>query len=170
MISLDRHAIIAIGANLGDAVATVRTAFDSLQRFSTEPVVGSSLWRSDPVDCPPGSPPFVNAVAAIVPPTPMTPELLLKELQRFEREAGRLPKKVPNEARPLDLDLVVFRHESRQSPALTLPHPRAHLRQFVLEPLAEIAPNLVLPGASLTVQQLLEMLPCVERVTRLPDR
>ncbi|MCP5520119.1 MAG: 2-amino-4-hydroxy-6-hydroxymethyldihydropteridine diphosphokinase [Verrucomicrobiales bacterium] len=155
---MDRHAIIAIGANLGDPVATVQTAFHLLQRFSTEPVVASSLWRSDPVDCPPGSPPFINAVAAIVPPAAMTPELLLGELQRLELEAGRQPKKVLNEARPLDLDLIVFRCETRQSPALALPHPRAQLRRFVLAPLEEIAPGLVLPGQALCVRALLTAL------------
>lgn len=167
MTWLDRHVIIAMGANLGDAVATVRAAFDSLQRFSPEPVVRSSLWRSEPVDCPPGSPPFVNAVAAIVPAVELTPERLLPELQRLEREAGRQPKQVQNEARPLDLDLIAFRRELRRSPALTLPHPRAHLRRFVLAPLAEIGPELVLPGQSLTVRQLLEGLPSGGRATRL---
>lgn len=154
-VTLDRHAIVAIGANLGDAVTIVRAAFDAVARLSTEPVIASSLWRSAPVDCPPGSPDFINAVAAIVPETAMTPELLLTALKRLEVEAGREPKKVQNEARPLDLDLIAFRHETRRSPVLTLPHPRAHLRRFVLAPLAEIAPDLLLPGQKSSTSGLL---------------
>ena len=76
--------------------------------------------------------------------------------RELEKKFGRQPKKVLNEARPLDLDLIAFGQETRATPELTLPHPRAHLRPFVLQPLAEIAPDLVLPGRTQTVAQLLE--------------
>jgi 2-amino-4-hydroxy-6-hydroxymethyldihydropteridine diphosphokinase len=74
---------------------------------------------------------------------------------------------VLNESRPLDLDLISFRQEARLSDRLTLPHPRAHSRRFVLQPLGEIAANLVLPGQVLNVQQLLETLDSSERLRRL---
>lgn len=166
-ITLDRHALIALGANLGDPVATVRRAIGELQRFSIEPVIPSSLWRSAPVDCPPGSPPFVNAVAAIVPRLGETPETLLQALQALERAAGRRPKRIHNEPRPLDLDLLAFRRETRQSPELTLPHPRAHRRAFVLAPLAELAPDLRLPGWDRTVREWLASLPDAGAIERL---
>jgi 2-amino-4-hydroxy-6-hydroxymethyldihydropteridine diphosphokinase len=109
------------------------------------------------VDCPPGSPPFWNAVVGLVPRAGETPESLLAGLQALEKEFGRQPKRVLNEPRVLDLDLIAFGNETRNSPQLTLPHPRAHQRLFVLGPLNEIAPGLVLPGQKLSVHQLLAL-------------
>ena len=128
---------------------------DRLQEFSDRPILRSSLYETDPVDCPPGSPKFVNAVVALIHRADETPEFLLKKLQALEREFGRQPKRLHNEARPLDLDLIAFGGEVRNTPELVLPHPRAHLRRFVLEPLAQIAPDLVLPGQTQNVSQLL---------------
>ncbi len=119
------------------------------------------------MDCPPGSPDFVNAVVAFAPQPGETPESLLRKLQAMESEFGRTPKKVLNEPRPLDLDLIAFGEERRNSPELTLPHPRAHQRRFVLQPLAEIAPELVLAGHRRTVVELLRQLPREQGVTRL---
>jgi 2-amino-4-hydroxy-6-hydroxymethyldihydropteridine diphosphokinase len=138
--------IVAIGSNLGDSRELVRRAMDRLQEFSDTPILRSSLYETSPVDCPPGSPNFINAVAAFEPRASETPESLLKKLQALEQEFGRLPKKALNESRPLDLDLIAFKAEVRNTPQLVLPHPRAHLRGFVLEPLAEIAPDFVLPA------------------------
>lgn len=139
-----------------------------LQPFSTVPILKSSLWETSPVDCPPGSPKFVNAVIGLRPGAGETPESLLRKLQAMEKEFGRPPKKILNEPRPLDLDLVAFGDELRQTAELVLPHPRAHLRRFVLEPLNEIAPHLVLPGQTQTVAQLLFALSSDETLQRLP--
>ena len=147
-------AYIALGSNLGSPHETVLRAMDRLQAFSDSPILRSSLYETDPVDCPPGSPKFVNAVLGLVPRPDETPESLLKMLQGLEREFGRQPKRVHNEARPLDLDLIAFGDEVRNTPELKLPHPRAHTRRFVLEPLAEIAPDLILPGQMQNVAQL----------------
>jgi 2-amino-4-hydroxy-6-hydroxymethyldihydropteridine diphosphokinase len=160
-------AFIALGSNLGDPTSNVRRAMARLREFSDEPLLESSLWQSTPVDCPPGSPPFINAVVGLRPRSGETPESLLEEIQLLERELGRQPKRMLNEARPLDLDLIVFGAETRTSSALTLPHPRAHLRRFVLAPLSEIAPDLVVPGQSRTVNELLNDLRSDEVVTRL---
>ena len=140
---------------------------ESLQALSDEALLKSSLWQTIPVDCPPGSPMFINAMVGLFPRPGETPESLLEKLQSFEREFGRTPKKVRNEPRPLDLDLIVFGSEVRDIPEFTLPHPRAHLRRFVLQALHEIAPGLVLPGQTKTVAELLDGLPVGERVTRL---
>lgn len=155
LTSAATQAFIALGGNLGDAKATVRDAMERLAAFSSTTLLRSSLWRSTPVDCPPGSPDFINAVVALTPLPRFTPESLLAELQALEREFGRRPKRVLNEARPLDLDLIAWGSEVRNTPTLTLPHPRAHLRRFVLQPLSELAPDLVLPGQAQTVAQLL---------------
>jgi len=138
-----------------------------LQEFSDQPLLRSSVWQTAPVDCPPGSPLFINAVAGFLPCAGETPESLLEKLRSMEREFGRQPKQVLNEARPLDLDLIAFGHATRNTPQLILPHPRAHERRFVLQLLSEIAPELVLPGQSKTVAQLLRDLPPDDKVGRI---
>jgi len=160
-------AVIALGSNLGDSAAILREAMERLQQFSIAPIRRSSLWLSTPVDCPPGSPRFVNAVVALLPQADETPESLLVKLQAVEKDFGRRPRKVLHEPRPLDLDLIAFGAEVRSTPQLTLPHPRAHLRRFVLEPLSEIAPDLVLPGQAKPVGQLLAELKTSEILARV---
>jgi 2-amino-4-hydroxy-6-hydroxymethyldihydropteridine diphosphokinase len=140
---------------------------ERLQELSDRPLAKSSLLETTPVDCPPGSPNFVNAMVGLVPRRDETPESLLRKLQKLENEFGRTPKKILNEARPLDLDLIAFGNEVRATPELTLPHPRAHLRRFVLEPLAEIAPDLILPGRGRAVSELLRQLTTAEIVRKL---
>jgi len=152
-------AIVALGSNLGHPRRNVRRAMARLQALSENPLLKSSLWQTAPVDCPAGSPVFVNAVVAFVPRVGATPESVLASLQEIEKEFGRKPKKVLNEPRPLDLDLIAFGSETRAGKELTLPHPRAHWRRFVLQPLSEIAPDLVLPGQKKTVLHLLGKLP-----------
>ena len=151
--------VVALGANLGDPAATIQAAFARLDELAAEPVRRSSLWQSTPVDCPPGSPLFVNAVVLLVPRNGETPESLLAKLQAIEREFGRQPKQVLNEARPLDLDLIAWGDVMCVKPTLVLPHPRAHRRRFVIEPLAALAPALILPGQTLPVAALLASLP-----------
>jgi 2-amino-4-hydroxy-6-hydroxymethyldihydropteridine diphosphokinase len=159
--------IVALGSNLGDSRRIILEAMTQLQNFSDWPILKSSLWQTLPVDCPPGSPMFMNAVVGLRPRKDETPDSLLEKLQSLEREFGRQTKKVPNEPRPLDLDLIAFGAEIRNTPELVLPHPRAHLRRFVLQPLSEIAPDLVLLGQGRTVAQLLAELPYREIVKRL---
>ena len=160
-------AFVALGSNLGDSRALMNRAFADLQSLSDQPLLQSSLWRTTPVDCPPGSPSFLNAVAGLVPRADETPETLLAQLQRIERVFGRQPRQVRNEPRPLDLDLLTFRREVRATATLTLPHPRAHLRRFVLQPLNEIAPDLILPRQTKSVRQLLAELESDEVVSRI---
>ncbi|MSR43653.1 MAG: 2-amino-4-hydroxy-6-hydroxymethyldihydropteridine diphosphokinase [Pedosphaera sp.] len=160
-------AIIALGSNLGDSPQILREAISRLQALSEKPLRRSSLWQTAPVDCPPGSPPFLNAVVAFELLAGETPKSLLEKLQVLEKEFGRRPKQLLNAPRPLDLDLIAFANEAHNTPQLTLPHPRAHLRRFVLAPLAEIAPELVLPAQSKTVAKLLAALPDDETARRL---
>lgn len=148
-----------MGSNLGDSIANLNLAFERLRPLARGEFRRSSLWRSTPVDCPPGSPWFVNAAAALIPAAAETPETLLAKLRALENDFGRQPKKILNEPRPLDLDLVAFGDEQRQTQALILPHPRAYLRRFVLAPLAEIVPDFRLPGRGGTIQELLAKAP-----------
>lgn len=152
-------AFVALGSNQVDPGGKVLEAMDRLEKYSERPLMRSSLWETQPVDCPPGSPNFVNAVVGLCPKEGETAETLLGKLLLLEQEFGRMPKKLLNEPRPLDLDLIAFGDQIRSVKNLTLPHPRAHLRSFVLKPLCEIAPDFVLPGHSATVSQLLKELP-----------
>ena len=138
------QAFVAIGANLGDAEATVKeamAAIGALQR--TQVTARSSLYRSAPVDA--EGPDFINAVVAVR--TGLDAEQLLIALQRLETLAGR-ERPFPNAPRTLDLDLLMHGNSVIESPTLTLPHPRMRERAFVLKPLAEIAPDKV-PRAAL---------------------
>jgi 2-amino-4-hydroxy-6-hydroxymethyldihydropteridine diphosphokinase len=162
-----RLSYIALGSNLGNSRQIILAVMARLQDFSGQPILKSSLWQTSPVDCPPDSPLFVNAVVGLVPRKNETPESLVVKLQSLQKEFGRRPKTVLNEPRPLDLDLIVFGPETRDSPELVLPHPRAHLRRFVLQPLSEIAPDLVLSGQNKTVAQLLAELSADEVLKRL---
>jgi 2-amino-4-hydroxy-6-hydroxymethyldihydropteridine diphosphokinase len=118
------RAFVGVGANLGDAVSTVRGALQALATLpQTQRVACSSLYRSAPVDA--SGPDFINAVA--------------------ELYFGRV-RTARNAARTLDLDLLSHGDKVVQGVELTLPHPRAHLRAFVLLPLAEIDPTLGWPG------------------------
>jgi 2-amino-4-hydroxy-6-hydroxymethyldihydropteridine diphosphokinase len=155
----DELTLIALGSNLGDSRQTLARAMEQLRGFSSAPLLQSSLWQTTPVDCPQGSPAFLNAAVGLLPLDGETPESLLAKLLALEREFGRAPKKVMNEARPLDLDLIAFSRKICKTPQLTLPHPRAHQRRFVLQPLSEIAPEFVLPGQQKSVAALLAALP-----------
>jgi len=167
-MSTTATAIIALGSNVGDSPTILRRAIERLSPLSSTPLVKSSFWQTTPVDCPPGSPPFVNAVVAITPFGGETAESLLAKLLALEKEFGRKPKQVRNEPRRLDLDLITFGDETRQTPGLTLPHPRAVERRFVLQPLSEIAPGLILPNQKRSVAQLLASLNSGEKLVRLP--
>ena len=160
---------VALGSNLGDSRLSIRQAMERLQTFSDRPLLRSSLWQTTPVDCPPGSPIFINAAVGLVARADETPETMLAKLQALEREFGRAPKTTLNEPRPLDLDLIAFGKQRRDTPELILPHPRPHQRRFVLQPMAEIAPDFVIPGQSETIAVLLIRLTSPEIVVRLSE-
>ena len=136
-------AYVALGANLGDPAATVRAAFGALANLPESRVVhGSSLYRTAPVGIT-EQPEFINAVAQLE--TTLAPESLLDALFDIELRFGRI-RADKNGPRTLDLDLLLYNDQFLELPRLTLPHPRLHLRAFVLHPLAEIAPDLLIPG------------------------
>jgi 2-amino-4-hydroxy-6-hydroxymethyldihydropteridine diphosphokinase len=150
---------IALGSNLGEREARMEEAFSFLRKLSkSDRFLRSSLWKSEPVDCPPDSGEFLNAVAEID--WDGSPEDLLASLLAFERRAGRLPpeKRQRNSPRPIDLDLLYCGDLVRNAPELILPHPRLVSRVFVLGPLAEINPHLRLSGFSRTVKELYDRL------------
>ncbi|MEP7296504.1 MAG: 2-amino-4-hydroxy-6-hydroxymethyldihydropteridine diphosphokinase [Burkholderiales bacterium] len=136
------QAWIGLGANLGDARATLVAALAALGLLpDTSLLAASSVYRSAPVDS--TGPDYLNAVARLE--TRLAPQALLVELQRIEREHGR-ERPYRNAPRTLDLDLLLHGDARLATPTLTLPHPRLHERAFVIVPLAELAPALVIPG------------------------
>ncbi len=162
--------LIGLGSNQGQSTQILVAALRELERFAQPGTfVASSLWRTSPVDCPPGSDPFINAVAGFSPCEELTPEDLLQDLKALERKYGRRDVVVRNAPRELDLDLLVFGAERRNTQTFTLPHPRAVDRLFVLAPAAEIAPGLRWPGLDKSISELLEALETDEQVTPLAD-
>lgn len=144
------RAYVGIGANLGDARATVADAVAALAQWPGCRVRQvSSVYRSAPVDA--AGPDFFNAVVALD--TTRSPEDLLAALQAIELAFGR-QRPYHHAPRTLDLDLLLQGDALRSTPQLTLPHPRLHLRAFVLQPLLEIAPDLVVPGLGALVDWL----------------
>ena len=136
---LEVRAFVALGANLGDAAATVQRALQALNGTpGLRLVQASSLYRTAPVDA--TGPNFINAVAEVA--TTLTAPDLLDALQAIEAAEGR-ERPYRNAPRTLDLDLLLYGDARIDSPRLTVPHPRMFERAFVLVPLAEVAPRRV---------------------------
>jgi 2-amino-4-hydroxy-6-hydroxymethyldihydropteridine diphosphokinase len=137
-------AYIALGANLGDAVQTVRDAIKAINDLpETQVTKQSSLYKTAAMESLPGapkSPDYINAVIEIICRQPAY--LLLEQLQKIEQKAGR-NRPYLNAPRTLDLDILLYGNAHIQTETLTIPHPRMWQRAFVLVPLAEIAPELV---------------------------
>jgi 2-amino-4-hydroxy-6-hydroxymethyldihydropteridine diphosphokinase len=149
---------IALGSNLGDRHAELDAGISFLRSLSVGNEVQESLRiETAPVDCPPGSGPFLNSVVEIAVDSDLhPPRKLLEQLQDFERHRGRPSVRDINSPRPLDLDIIYYGDQIVQEPFLIIPHPHAHLRRFVLEPLSHLRPDLILPGQTKTVRELLE--------------
>ena len=163
--------LISLGANLpsrfGTPIQTLSAAITSIANFASGKLLTSSFYQTEAVDCAPETPDFINAVVAVQLPKFITATELLGFLQELEKEFGRANDDAKNSPRKLDLDVLYFGDQLVTSRELEIPHPRAAERRFVIEPLTEIAPNLVLPGQSVSVQALLESLPIYPKVTKL---
>jgi 2-amino-4-hydroxy-6-hydroxymethyldihydropteridine diphosphokinase len=138
-------AYVALGSNLDDPAARIREALDRLRGLAdTRLVARSSLWSSPPLG-PRDQPDFVNAVAGLL--TRLPPAALLDELKAVERDMGRSLTGQRWGPRIIDLDLLAYGTETASTPGLSIPHPGVQERDFVLYPLAEIAPEFWIPGA-----------------------
>jgi 2-amino-4-hydroxy-6-hydroxymethyldihydropteridine diphosphokinase len=149
-------AAIALGANLGDRRQNIEAALRALGALPGVDLVKTSALLENPsVGGPPGAPDFLNAAALVE--TILTPDQLLDCLLDIERQLGRSRARheQKNEPRPIDLDLLFYDDHLVQTDRLTLPHPRMHQRRFVLQPLAQIAPDAVHPVLKKTIRHLL---------------
>jgi len=147
---------VALGSNLGNRIQHLRAAVQWLRKISEGSLLFSRVYETEPVDCPAGSTSFLNAVCEIG----YAGEImeLLHKTQAFERRRGRPRSRVRNAPRPLDMDLLYAGDRVLNSAKLVLPHPRISERRFVLQPLCDIRPDLVLPGQTSPVKKLLASL------------
>jgi len=137
------EAFVGLGANIGEPETQVLRAIEALAKLpGTRVVAASSLYRSAPVGVE-AQPDFVNAVARIE--TSLSARALLEELLAAEERFGRT-RAFPGAPRTLDLDLLLYGDHVIAEPGLVVPHPRMHERAFVLAPLAEVAPEVAIPG------------------------
>ena len=142
---------LMLGGDLGDTAATFAAAAAGLERAGMMELRRSRIYRSAPVDCVPGTPDFSDQALTGV--WHGTARELFAVCQALERAAGRPERHSSREARTLDLDLILFGDVVSAAPELTIPHPRARERRFVLEPLAEIAPDWRFPDTGKTILQ-----------------
>lgn len=157
---------VALGSNLGDRLSNLRVARKAILQLPgvTPPVLTSAIYETEPIDCEPDAEEFLNAVLEFD--YEGNPLELLKRLGELEQALGRLPDRPPNVSREIDIDLLYFDARKIDKKELQLPHPRMHLRRFVLQPLADIRPDLVLPNQAKTVRELLAQLDESGKVVR----
>jgi 2-amino-4-hydroxy-6-hydroxymethyldihydropteridine diphosphokinase len=160
---------VALGSNLGDRLSNLHAARKVIVDLSgvISPMLSSAIYETDPVGCEPGAGKFLNAVLEFD--YEGDPLELLKSLREIEKTLGRTPDHPRNISRKIDIDLLYFGDIIMDSDELQLPHPRMHLRGFVLQPLADIRPDLILRGQSKTVRELLAQLSESTKVMRLTN-
>jgi 2-amino-4-hydroxy-6-hydroxymethyldihydropteridine diphosphokinase len=160
-------AYIGFGANMGDRVATFFKALDALRDMPTSEVVAwSRLYETEPVGLTDGGPRFLNAAVAVK--TDLSPHELIHRMRLIERGLGKSLHHRSDLSRTIDLDLLLYRDRRVSDRDLEVPHPRMHLRAFVLAPLCDLAADAVHPILGVSLQQLLDRLPRDDLAKVLP--
>ena len=149
---------IALGSNLGSRLSNIKQARDLLCKLMPEndACLQAPVYESKPLNCPPGSSDFLNTVIEIA--YPDLPHELLEHTQKIERQLGRERDHQTNAPRTIDVDILYFGGQTICEDVLTIPHPGLSQRRFVLEPLAAIRPDLILPGDKATIAERLHHL------------
>jgi len=161
---------VALGSNLGSRLANLRAARKAIVHLAgvAPPILASPIYETKPVGCEPGAGKFLNAVLEFE--YQGDPAVLLESLIRIEELLGRERDHAPNVSREIDIDLLYVGEVKIDNPRLQLPHPRLHLRNFVLRPLADIRSDLVLPNQTKTVRESLAQLDDSAKVVRVMDK
>lgn len=155
-INQDERVLLALGSNLGDRLAHLRQAIQRLAYKGITIVTSSSVYETPPMYNV-NQPSYLNMAIEVR--YGGTPPQLLLVLKALEKAAGRTPSALRNQARPLDIDIILFGDRRLESETLTIPHPEFHKRDFVLIPAAEIAPEWIAIGFNQSLQSLLLLLP-----------
>ncbi len=160
---------IALGSNLGDRLANLRAARDAIADLAADKrVLASCVYETEPVNCEPGAGKFINAVLEIE--YDGDPTALLEKLIRIEESLGRDRDHASNVSRKIDIDLLYADAVVIDNERLQLPHRRLHERRFVLQPLADIRPDLVLPNQTKSVSELLAEIKDSAKVSCLAEK
>jgi 2-amino-4-hydroxy-6-hydroxymethyldihydropteridine diphosphokinase len=155
---------LSLGSNLGDRAANLRQAIEELSELGAVVAV-SSIYETEPVEASP-QPWFLNCAVRLD--TEKMPRQLIAAILNLEQAMGRQRRK-EKAPRTIDIDILLFGSSIVELPSLTVPHPRLHQRRFVLEPLAEIAPDARHPVFKRTIRELRDALPSGQQVKRLPS-
>ena len=160
---------VALGSNIGDRLEYLRAARKAIFDLSKvkPPILSSAVYETEPVGCEPGAGKFLNAVLEFE--YEGDPARLLEQLIQVEQALGRKRDHPPNVSRIIDIDLLYCREQRINDERLQLPHPRLHLREFVLRPLADIRPDLLLPGQKKAIRGLLAEVEKSDGVVRYAD-
>jgi 2-amino-4-hydroxy-6-hydroxymethyldihydropteridine diphosphokinase len=160
---------VALGSNLGERLENLRVARRQITQLHgvQPPILSSGIYETEPVDCEPGALKFLNAVVEFD--YEGNPVQLLEQLVQIEESLGRKRDHRKNISRTIDIDLLYCGDRQIDNKRLQLPHPGMHLRKFVLQPLADIRPDLILPNQKKTVADLLVELKESSDVVRFMD-
>ena len=160
---------VALGSNLGDRLENLRAARQAILSLSNvkPPILSSPIYETEPIGCEQGAEKFLNAVVEFD--YEGDPTNLLEQFIRIEEALGRRREHSRNVSRTIDIDLLYCGDRNIENDRLQLPHPRMHLRKFVLQPLADIRPELVLSGQKKTVSESLRELGKSSEVLRFAD-
>ncbi len=160
---------VALGSNLGDRLGNLRAARQTILSLSNvkPPILSSPIYETEPIGCEQGAEKFLNAVVEFD--YEGDPTNLLEQFIRIEEALGRRREHSRNVSRTIDIDLLYCGDRNIENERLQLPHPRMHLRKFVLQPLADIRPELVLSGQKKTVSESLRELGKSSEVLRFAD-
>jgi 2-amino-4-hydroxy-6-hydroxymethyldihydropteridine diphosphokinase len=160
---------VALGSNLGDRLENLRAARRQIIELADvrPPVLSAGIYETEPVDCEPGASKFLNTVIEFD--FEGDPVQLLEQLVRIEESLGRKRDHPKNVSRKVDIDLLYRGDQQIDNERLQLPHPRMHLRKFVLQPLADIRPELIVPNQTIVIGQLLAQRKESGEMIRLTD-